>query len=98
MYGQSTGSPVWVEATVDTLPDDAFVGGTDTDGETLFVGRARHEGALIPGKVAKSHGVCFVAWGGGEHGKSEFEVLVGGGNWVAVSGDSIPPNAFPAGN
>jgi hypothetical protein len=63
----------------------------------LFVGRARHEGALIPGKFAKSHGVCYVAWGGGEHGKEEFEVLVGGGNWVAVTGPEIPPNAFPAG-
>lgn len=90
------GAPVWVEASADSIPDDAFVGGQD-HGEELYVGRARHEGALIPGKFAKSHGVCYVAWGGGEHGKSEFEVLVGGGNWIAVSGADIPPNAFPAG-
>lgn len=45
----------------------------------------------------RSHGVCYVAWGGGEHGKDEFEVLMGSGNWVAVSGGEIPSNALPAG-
>lgn len=90
------GSAVWVAGSGGSIPDGAFEGGQDS-GEPLIVGRARHEGALLPGKVVRSHGVCYVAWGGGEHGKDEFEVLVGGGNWVPSSGSDIPPNAFPAG-
>jgi hypothetical protein len=93
---RSTGGGVWVGATAATIPDGAFEGGQDS-GESQYVGRARHEGALIPGKVVKSHGTCYVPWGGGEHGKDEFEVFVGSGNWVAVSGTNIPPNAIPAG-
>lgn len=49
------------------------------------------------GKVVPSHGVCYVAWGGGEHGKTEYEVLVGNGTWVHGAGTNIPPNAVPAG-
>lgn len=42
--------------------------------------------------------MCYVAWGGGEHGKQDYEILVGGrGNWVAVSGKDIPASAMPAG-
>ena len=44
------------------------------DNEQVYVGRASHEGALIPGKVVPSHGVCYVPWGGQEHGKTEYQV------------------------
>lgn len=54
------------------MPPGAVEGGND--GETLFVGRARHEGALIPGKVKPGHSVCYVAWGGTEHGKTDYQV------------------------
>lgn len=90
------GNAVWVAASSTSIPDGAYEAGQDS-GEPLIVGRARHEGALIPGKVVRSHGVCYVAWGGGEHGKDEFEVLMGGGNWVEVSGGNIPSDALPAG-
>jgi hypothetical protein len=50
-------------------------GGADTEtGETLYVARAEHEGAIIPGKFVPSHGVTYISWGGAEHGKSEYEV------------------------
>ena len=39
--------------------------------------------------------MCYVAWGGGEHGKNEYEVLVGSASWVPGSGTSIPPHALP---
>jgi hypothetical protein len=51
----------WVQAVGSDIPEDALQGGVDTNGEPLYVGRAHHEGALIPGKVPKSHGVCYVA-------------------------------------
>lgn len=49
------------------------------------------------GKVVASHGVCYVAWGGGEHPKTEYEVLVGEGSWIPGTGSTIAPNAVPAG-
>lgn len=72
----SSASPtgVWCEAVGGVLPSGALEGGNDIDG-VLFVGRANHEGALIPGKVNPQHGVCYVAWGGEEHGKSDYEVI-----------------------
>ncbi|XP_070492546.1 uncharacterized protein [Chironomus tepperi] len=91
-----SGSAVWVPVSGSDIPDNALNGGED-NGETQYVGRAHHEGALLPGKAVKSHGVCYVAWGGGEHGKETYEVLVGNGNWVPTSGDNIPPNALPGG-
>jgi len=90
------GGAVWVATSGNALPAGAFIGGED-NGEGLVVGRAQHEGALIPGKVVPSHGVCYVAFGGGEHGKTEYEVLVGSGQWVPGNGSNIPPTAMPAG-
>jgi len=90
------GTPVWVATSGTALPEGAFIGGQD-NGEGLVVGRAQHEGALLPGKVVPSHGVCYVAWGGGEHGKTEYEVLVGSASWVPGTGSDIPPTALPAG-
>lgn len=62
----------WVSAAPGTVPPNAVLGGFDN--ENLFVGRAPLEGALIPGKVLLSHGVCYVPWGGAEHGIPEYEV------------------------
>lgn len=66
------GGTCWMDATGGALPAGAVLGGDD--GEPLYVGRANHEGALIPGKVKPGHGVCYVAWGGEEHGKPEYQV------------------------
>lgn len=95
-YVAGGGHAVWVPTVGNAIPSGAFVGGED-NGEGLVVGRAHHEGALLPGKVVPSHGVCYVAWGGGEHGKTEYEVLVGSGQWVPGTGTTIPPNALPSG-
>jgi hypothetical protein len=43
------GSAVWVPTSGGSIPEGAFVGGQD-NGEGLFVGRAQHEGALLPGE------------------------------------------------
>lgn len=39
----------WVESDANSIPQRAFAGGRDLDGETLYVGRADHRGALTPG-------------------------------------------------
>jgi hypothetical protein len=91
-----TGPVYWAPASGTQVPPEAIQGGMD--GEPLYIGRAKHEGALIPGKVVPSHGVCYVAWGGAEHPISEYEVLCGAsGTWIQCSGSDIPGLAFAAG-
>lgn len=90
------GAACWVEAQGGEIPPNATPGGFDN--EQLYVGRAKHEGALIPGKIVPSHGVCYVAWGGLEHGKSEYEVLTGcEPAWLPATGGQVPEGALPSG-
>lgn len=56
-FAAGGGHAVWVPTVGGAIPSGAFIGGED-NGEGLVVGRAHHEGALIPGKVVPSHGVC----------------------------------------
>ncbi|XP_076284163.1 uncharacterized protein LOC143210832 isoform X1 [Lasioglossum baleicum] len=97
VQGLEAGQECWCDATGGMVPPAAVEGGKDDD-EPLFVGRAFHEGALLPGKVKPAHSVCYVAWGGQEHGKSDYQVLCGcHPSWVPTTGNNIPPNAIPGG-
>lgn len=94
--GGGGGAPCWIPSSNGQVPPNAVSGGQD--GEALYVGRARHEGSLLPGKLVPSHGVCYVSWGGAEHPHNEYEVLCGcNPSWVPSSGGNIPGNAIPAG-
>ncbi|RVE54471.1 hypothetical protein evm_000956 [Chilo suppressalis] len=96
--GPVGGAGQWVDAANGQLPPGAVPGGQDCNGEPIFVARAQHEGATIPGKLVQSHGCAFVPWGGLEHSKPQYQVLVGGpNNWVPTNGSAIPPGAFPGG-
>lgn len=48
--------------------------GRDLDGLDLVVGRASHQGDMLPAKVKPDHGVAYVCHGGVEHTKRDFEV------------------------
>ncbi|KDR23720.1 C3 and PZP-like alpha-2-macroglobulin domain-containing protein 8 [Zootermopsis nevadensis] len=92
----SGGAACWVDARGSEIPANAVPGGFDN--EQLYVGRANHEGALIPGKIVPSHGVCYIAWGGQEHGKEEYQVLTGcEAAWLPSSGGQLPEGALPSG-
>ena len=92
-----SGPGCWVPASNGQVPPSSMEGGVDGV-EQLYIARARHEGDLIPGKLHPSHGVCYVAYGGGEHQHNEYEVLcAGGGQWVPVRDGNIPANAVPGG-
>lgn len=69
---ETTGPAQWVATKGGEIPPNAIPAGFDN--EQLYVGRANHEGAILPGKVVPSHGVCYVPWGGAEHGIPEYEV------------------------
>ncbi|XP_065369116.1 uncharacterized protein LOC135961541 [Calliphora vicina] len=80
------------------LPPNAVVGGYDTDGSVIYVGRSYHEGNHLPVKVIPSKRAAYISWAGGEHAKSHYELLVGENyTWQPCFGANIPPNAIQAG-
>lgn len=53
------GPAVWVATSGHAIPEGAFIGGED-NGEGLIVGRALHEGALIPGGFRRLNRVKYI--------------------------------------
>lgn len=51
-----------------------MIGGHDVNGEPLYIAKAHHEGANLPGKFVPSHRIAYVAWGGKEVSKHIYEV------------------------
>lgn len=56
------------------VPDTAVVGGMDIDGATIYVGRALHDGDMLPAKVIPEKHVAYVCHAGREIAKHTFEV------------------------
>ncbi|KAH8353906.1 hypothetical protein KR067_001065, partial [Drosophila pandora] len=80
------------------LPPYAVIGGHDADRTPIYVGRSFHEGENLPAKVIPSKGCAYVAYGGSEHAKHHYEVLVGQGfAWVPSASGGVPPNAVRSG-
>uniref|UniRef100_A0A336ML91 CSON003397 protein n=1 Tax=Culicoides sonorensis TaxID=179676 RepID=A0A336ML91_CULSO len=97
VLGKPSDGPGWIKCDGKELPGNAVVGG-EYSGVPLYVGRALHDGSLIPGKINPNTATCFVGWNGNEFEKDEFEVLCGINSiWVKCSGANIPSNAFPGG-
>ncbi|KAH0956632.1 hypothetical protein HN011_005842 [Eciton burchellii] len=72
--------------------------GRDLDGRNLAVGRAMHQGDILPAKVKLEHGIAYVSHGGAEHIKHDFEVLMPAHfNWVRAVHGHIPEHAVEAG-
>lgn len=57
-----------------SLPETAILGGRDVDGSSIYVGRAFHEGDMLPAKVIPDKHVAYVCYNGEEHSKHDFEV------------------------
>jgi len=91
----------WVGSGNGHVPDGAVASGTQSNGETVFIGRAHFQGSLTPGKVHRSHGCLYIPFGGAEHSIPQYEVLVGKprSSWVATSAHApLPEGAILAGN
>nr|XP_043067383.1 natterin-4-like [Drosophila bipectinata] len=93
------GGDVWIHSTSQSaLPLGAVKGGYDTDGSPLYVGRAYHEGSLLPAKVSPSRGLAYVANYGKEHRKTNYDVLVGEGyRWIPDNYGHVPATAVIGG-
>lgn len=57
-----------------SLPEHAVSGGRDTDGSVIYVGRAFHDGDMLPAKVIPDKNVAYVCHSGEEHPKYDYEV------------------------
>ncbi|KAJ8675072.1 hypothetical protein QAD02_010858 [Eretmocerus hayati] len=90
----------WVRRSAgEPLPHGAVVGGRDVDGAQIYVGRAEHEGDIVPAKIIPEKSVAYVAHAGREWAKHHFEVLtVGEFNWIFANNGTVPPDAVVAGH
>ncbi len=68
------GSYAWIPASHGAVPGGAVVAGKDTDGTTLYAGRAFFDGDLLPAKISPAQGGALVPHGGSEHKVYEYEV------------------------
>lgn len=65
----------WVPASNGNVPPSAIPGGRTASGETLYVGRARYQLSVTPGKVHPSHNSCYIAFAGTEVAHKMYDVL-----------------------
>ncbi len=87
----------WMPASGAYLPPGAVQGGTEANGQPLFICRAPYQGGNHLGKVVA--GRCNIGYAGAEVGVAQFEVLVGpAGRWVGASNGYVPPGAMVGGN
>ncbi|XP_013149605.1 PREDICTED: uncharacterized protein LOC106111941 [Papilio polytes] len=69
---------IWISSYSDHVPVNAVPSGYSEDDvpERLYIGRARHDGHIIPGKVQPSHRVCYIAYKDKEIAKTHYQILV----------------------
>ncbi|XP_033211543.1 uncharacterized protein LOC117169324 [Belonocnema kinseyi] len=73
--------------------------GRDLDGSNLVIGRATHHGDLLPAKVKPEHGVAYVSYGGQEHAKHDFEILMPACiHWVPSRNGIVPHGSVEVGS
>ena len=68
------GTGIWTPSN-GNLPAGAIPAGVDTDGSTLYMIRALHDGAQALGKFSAQRGEAYIPYGGIEWKVSDFEVL-----------------------
>lgn len=70
------GRTQWVQSGHGHVLPNAVAGGRTSSGETLYIGRAWHAGALTPGKIHPSHGNLYIPYAGGEVAHGTYEILI----------------------
>ncbi|CAB3222311.1 unnamed protein product [Arctia plantaginis] len=90
----------WVPACLmqQSIPPGAVRVGADPDGDEIFAARCHHEGEILPATVIPNKKVCYIAYGGEQVTKDQFEVLVPSMfSWQFASEGEVPPGAVEAG-
>lgn len=68
----------WISSSGGDIPENAIAVGNQSNGEVLYMGRAKFRGGLISGKVQRSHGCLYIPHNKVEHTVKEYEILVHG--------------------
>jgi len=72
--------------------------GRDSDGTPIFVGRAFHEGDMVPAKVHPDKRVAYICYNGEEVPKTEYEILRSGDFvWEFATGGEVPTGSIEVG-
>uniref|UniRef100_A0A1B6JPK8 Uncharacterized protein n=1 Tax=Homalodisca liturata TaxID=320908 RepID=A0A1B6JPK8_9HEMI len=74
-HANCRGQFTWRRNQPNWIPPRALPGGRDVDGTPLYVGRAMHEGDLLPAKVRADGMTAYVSYGGREFPEHQFEIL-----------------------
>ena len=92
--GAPLGLLVWVSASNGAVPPHAVSGGSDFQGEQLYVARIQLPSGPTPGKLPPSHGGAFASYGGLEIARTTYDVLTNPSgralNWLPFG--AAPPN------
>jgi len=91
----------WIPSSIHQgLPTGSAVyAGNDADGSPIYVGRAFHEGDMLPAKVIPSKQACYISHNGMEIFKPNYELLSGAGfTWIGSSNGHAPAGAVSTGN
>ncbi|KAG6464774.1 hypothetical protein O3G_MSEX014719 [Manduca sexta] len=65
----------WTEDRDGRVPAQAIPGGKTATGETLYIGRAKEQGSLTPGKIHPSHKLMYLSFKGREISHNIYDVL-----------------------
>jgi len=90
----------WVPKSGGDYPKTGGVHAGIDSGNELYVARANHEGAIVPGKLHVTHKSVYIPYNMAEVPVSNYEVLtapVGSLSWVDSAAGGVPPNAVVGG-
>ncbi|XP_017849026.1 natterin-3 [Drosophila busckii] len=88
----------WLHYSNGAVPQDPIVAGHDSDGDTIFIGRAFYNNDMLPAKVIPNKGKAYVAYGGEEIELENYEVLSGKFyDWLPAENGGVPDTAVQVG-
>lgn len=66
---------LWIPSSIgNTMPLNALVGGRDSDGSPIYVGRSPFQGDELPCKIIPNQNAAYVSYDGAEHLVERFDV------------------------
>ena len=97
-----TEDPVdWVDCEDGAVPRRAEIGGMDSNGQLVYVGRVRYAGGWLPGQIVPSDRMCYFSYDGQEHALRKYQALVKKKcyvlKWTSASYGNIPRDSIKAG-
>ncbi|MCC6362414.1 MAG: DUF3421 domain-containing protein [Bryobacterales bacterium] len=89
----------WIQAMNGSIPSGAFQGGTDTDGQALYVCRGAVNGVQHLGKIKSGYSACRAGAGNTPLSFNFYEVLTNfAGTWQTYTNTVPPGEAYFAGS